>query len=105
MAKLHIRHGRLACQDLWWSSLPAIHIHQGREQTKPSLLVRTVAVFFTRRDIRSTPGCSCSMCGTKCRAPFDRCPRGGGVRSACDAMLGSTTALLDATTAWRDCHT
>ena len=60
MAKLHIRHGRLACQDLWWYSLPAIHIHQGRGQTKPSLLVRTVAVFFTRRDIRSTPGCSCT---------------------------------------------
>jgi hypothetical protein len=26
MAKLHIRHGRLACQDLWWPSLPVIQI-------------------------------------------------------------------------------
>ena len=32
MAKLHIRHGRLACQDLGWPSLPAIHIHHDCER-------------------------------------------------------------------------
>ena len=38
--------------------------------------------------------------GTRCHAQIGRCPRGGSVRSACDATLSPTAALLDAATAW-----